>query len=102
MAKAPRLSVAALNHPNICTLFHVGPGYLVMELIENGCDVLTHEIIPAAWLKTVPGLLNLDHVQSAAPGGILTEFTENDSGKVVVGHDLDVCRAVVPARQIHA
>jgi serine/threonine protein kinase len=28
-------TVAALNHPNICTLFDVGPNYLVMELIEG-------------------------------------------------------------------
>src|SRR6202045_3917981 len=28
-------AVAALNHPNICTLFDVGPNYLVMELIEG-------------------------------------------------------------------
>jgi serine/threonine protein kinase len=28
-------AVAALNHPNICTLFDVGPDYLVMELIEG-------------------------------------------------------------------
>jgi serine/threonine-protein kinase len=27
--------VASLNHPNICTLFDVGPDYLVMELIEG-------------------------------------------------------------------
>src|SRR5215467_11626293 len=27
--------VAALNHPNVCTLFDVGPDYLVMELIEG-------------------------------------------------------------------
>ena len=27
--------VAALNHPNICTLFDVGPNYLVMEFIEG-------------------------------------------------------------------
>src|SRR5262249_41780217 len=26
---------AALNHPNICTLFGVGPNYLVMELVEG-------------------------------------------------------------------
>ena len=83
--------------------------------ICHGCDVLIHEILPAAWLKTVPtlqafaakyhtttpqlieiankatpGLLILDHVPSAALGGILKEFTENYSGKVVVGHDLDV------------
>src|SRR5215472_13310808 len=27
--------VAALNHANICTLFDVGPDYLVMELVEG-------------------------------------------------------------------
>jgi Tol biopolymer transport system component len=27
--------VASLNHPNICTLFDVGPNYLVMEYIEG-------------------------------------------------------------------
>jgi Tol biopolymer transport system component len=28
-------TIAALNHPNICTLFDVGPDYLVMELVEG-------------------------------------------------------------------
>src|ERR1700732_3505677 len=28
-------AIAALNHPNICTLYDVGPHYLVMELIEG-------------------------------------------------------------------
>jgi serine/threonine protein kinase len=28
-------AVAALNHPNICTLFDVGPHYIVMELVEG-------------------------------------------------------------------
>src|SRR5512143_1666895 len=28
-------AVASLNHPNICTLFDVGPNYLVMELVEG-------------------------------------------------------------------
>ena len=27
--------IAQLNHPNICTLFDVGPNYLVMELVEG-------------------------------------------------------------------
>jgi serine/threonine protein kinase len=27
--------IASLNHPNICTLFDIGPNYLVMELIEG-------------------------------------------------------------------
>jgi len=83
--------------------------------ICNGCDVLIHEIVPAAWLKNHPamqpfaakyhtttpqlieiankarpGLLILDHVPSAALGGLLNDFTEHYSGKVVIGHDLDV------------
>ena len=28
-------AVAALNHPNVCTLHDVGPNYLVMELVEG-------------------------------------------------------------------
>src|ERR1700692_3034624 len=28
-------AIAALNHPHICTLYDVGPSYLVMELIEG-------------------------------------------------------------------
>ena len=28
-------SVAALNHPNICALYDVGPNYLVMEFVEG-------------------------------------------------------------------
>jgi serine/threonine-protein kinase len=28
-------AIAALNHPNICALFDVGPDYLVMELLEG-------------------------------------------------------------------
>ena len=27
--------IAALNHPHICTLYDVGPNYLVMEYIEG-------------------------------------------------------------------
>jgi eukaryotic-like serine/threonine-protein kinase len=28
-------AIAALNHPNICTLYDIGPNYLVMEFIEG-------------------------------------------------------------------
>src|SRR5690242_20324613 len=28
-------AVAALNHPNICTLYDVGPNYLVMEFVDG-------------------------------------------------------------------
>src|SRR5258708_12929718 len=28
-------AIAALNHPNICQIYDVGPNYLVMELIDG-------------------------------------------------------------------
>src|SRR5580692_11041585 len=28
-------AVASLNHPNICSLYDVGPNYLVMEYVEG-------------------------------------------------------------------
>lgn len=28
-------AISALNHPNVCTLYDVGPNYLVMELVEG-------------------------------------------------------------------
>src|SRR5579862_4506865 len=28
-------AIAALNHPNVCTLYDIGPNYLVMELIDG-------------------------------------------------------------------
>ena len=28
-------AVAALNHPNVCTLYDIGPNYLVMEFVEG-------------------------------------------------------------------
>src|SRR4249920_2080271 len=28
-------AIAALNHPNICTLYDVGPNYLVMEYVDG-------------------------------------------------------------------
>ena len=28
-------AISALNHPHICTLYDVGPNYMVMELVEG-------------------------------------------------------------------
>ena len=28
-------AISSLNHPHICTLYDVGPNYLVMELVEG-------------------------------------------------------------------
>src|SRR5439155_3553165 len=38
-------AVAALNHPNICALYDVGPNYLVMEYIE-GSPVVAQKKLP--------------------------------------------------------
>ncbi len=35
-------AISALNHPNICTLYDIGPDYLVMEFVEG--DLLTKMI----------------------------------------------------------
>jgi len=44
--EAEARAVAALNHPNICTLFDVGPDYLVMEYIEG-----KRSPAPCRWTK---------------------------------------------------
>jgi len=36
-------AAAALNHPNICTVYDVGPNYLVMELLEG--ETLHHRLV---------------------------------------------------------
>jgi Tol biopolymer transport system component/predicted Ser/Thr protein kinase len=35
-------AISSLNHPNVCTLYDVGPNYLVMEFVEG--DTLAHVI----------------------------------------------------------
>ena len=36
-------AVAALNHPNICTLYDVGPNYLVMEFVDGAPIAATND-----------------------------------------------------------
>jgi serine/threonine protein kinase len=47
-------AIAALNHPNICTLFDVGPDYLVMELVSGPtlADRIAEGPIPADEAET--------------------------------------------------
>jgi serine/threonine protein kinase len=52
-------AIAVLNHPNICTLFDVGPNYLVMELIEG--PTLAEQIVQG------PIPLEEHHVDHPAP-----------------------------------
>jgi len=58
-------AIAALNHPNICTLYDVGPNYLVMELVEG--ETL------AARLKSGPLPLNAALEYAAQVAAALVE-----------------------------
>src|SRR5262249_15032480 len=42
-------AISALNHPNICTLYDVGPSYLVTELVEG--ETLAHLLRRAPFMK---------------------------------------------------
>ncbi len=46
-------AVAALNHPNICTLFDVGPNYLVMEYVDGQS---LDRMIPAGGMRLADAL----------------------------------------------
>src|SRR5450759_5265408 len=65
-------SVASLNHPNICTLYDVGPDYLVMELVEG--ETLHHRLsrgpLELAVLVDV-GLTLADALGTAHAAGIV-------------------------------
>src|ERR1041384_5008589 len=49
-------AVAALNHPNICHIYDVGPNYLVMELVEG----------PTLAARTKQGALPLEEALTIA------------------------------------
>ncbi len=59
-------AIAALNHPNICQLYDVGPNYLVMELIDG---VPLKGAIPAAKALEYAGQI-LDALDAAHRKGI--------------------------------
>src|SRR5262249_34904888 len=60
-------AIAALNHPNICTLHDVGPNYLVMELVEGEtlADRIRRGAIPlieaSAILRQIADALKVAH-----------------------------------------
>src|SRR5262245_21825199 len=69
-------AISSLNHPNICTLYDVGPNCLVMELVEG-------EHI-AAWLTSGPRPVTTALVYASR---ILAALAEAD-GKGIVHRDL--------------
>ena len=68
--------IASLNHPNICTLFDVGPNYLVMELIEG----------PTLYDRMAQGAMPLEE---AVPVAVqIAEALEAAHDKGIVHRDL--------------
>jgi tetratricopeptide (TPR) repeat protein len=75
-------AIASLNHPNICTLFDVGPNYLVMELIEGEtiAERLKHGPLPAPtallYASQIAGALTEAHAKGIVhrdlkPGNVM-------------------------------
>src|SRR5271155_2568381 len=60
-------AIAALNHPNICTLYDIGPNYLVMEYIEG---IPLHGPLPAEEALKYAGQI-CDALDAAHRGGIV-------------------------------
>src|SRR3989441_7471580 len=69
-------AVAALNHPNICTLYDVGPNYLVMEYIEG----------PTLGERLKPGPLSVEEAFGIAKQ--IAAALEHAHDKAVVHRDL--------------
>ena len=59
-------AISSLNHPNVCTLYDVGPNYLVMEFVEG--DTLAHLVKqgPMPLDKVLPYAIQIADALSAA------------------------------------
>ena len=70
------LAISSLNHPNICTLYDVGPNYLVTELVDG--ETLRN------WMKQAPPEKRridiarqvLEALRAAHEAGIITSRLE--------------------------
>src|SRR6516164_1837807 len=69
-------AVAALNHPNICQIYDVGPNYLVMELVEG----------PTLATRVKAGALMLDEALTVARQ--ITDALEAAHEKGIIHRDL--------------
>ena len=86
--------MAALNHPNICTLYDVGPDYLVMEYIEGPtlAERISRGPIP---LEEALGIARqiIHRDQKPAnlkirPGGLAVYFRSEDRRIIVVNYSV--------------
>ncbi|MBI3209124.1 MAG: serine/threonine-protein kinase [Candidatus Solibacter usitatus] len=100
-------AVAALNHPNICTLYDIGPNYLVMEYIEG--PTLTARIGKAGMPleEAMPILRQLiDGIEAAHEKGIYHRDLKPDNIKVtpegmVKVLDFGLAKAADPLQDLH-
>jgi serine/threonine protein kinase len=61
-------AIAALNHPNICQIYDIGPNYIVMEFVD-GCPIVSteqHENLPLPPLKALAIALQIAAALEAA------------------------------------
>lgn len=65
-------AIAALNHPNICHLYDVGPNYLVMELVEGPtlAERIKHGAIPVEEALAIAGQI-ADALEAAHEKGVV-------------------------------
>ena len=69
-------AIAALSHPNVCTLFDVGPNYLVMELVEGPtlAEVLAKERLPVPEALRIANPIALGKPTELFTAGIVGGF----------------------------
>ncbi|HEY2472700.1 MAG TPA: protein kinase [Terracidiphilus sp.] len=61
-------AIAALNHPNICQIYDIGPNFIVMEFVD-GCPIVTtdqHEDLPIPPPKALALALQVSSALEAA------------------------------------
>jgi serine/threonine protein kinase len=69
-------AIAALNHPNVCTLHDIGPNYLVMQLVEG----------PTLAERMAEGAIPLDEALGIAKQ--IADALEAAHDKIIVHRDL--------------